>query len=109
MKPENIKAIEKHLEENKQVIFVSSYPRSGNTWVRNLLSDILLQKSNFQTNTNLPIHPDKIIPDIYANLISDREFSTEDYGLFVKTHENYYNLQKTWESKLFNTIRHISI
>ena len=32
-------------------IFLASYPRSGNTWMRLLLSDALLQMQGFQTAT----------------------------------------------------------
>lgn len=44
-------------------VMLASYPRSGNTWLRYLLGDILLQKQGWETATRLPIHPDRLIPD----------------------------------------------
>ena len=49
----------------KSDIAIASYPRSGNTWLRVLVSDIILQFHNFKTGTGLPIHEDRVIPDIY--------------------------------------------
>lgn len=42
---------------------IASYPRSGNTWLRHLLCDLLLQMRGIETGTLLPIHPDQLIPD----------------------------------------------
>jgi len=44
--------------------FISSYPRSGNTWARILATDVILQLHGFETATELPIHQDKVIPSI---------------------------------------------
>ena len=35
----------------KKDIFLASFPRSGNTWMRLLLSDLILQMQGFSTNT----------------------------------------------------------
>ena len=43
--------------------FVSSFPRSGNTWIRYLLADVFLQRHGVATATELPVHPDRIVPD----------------------------------------------
>lgn len=43
----------KNLKNND--IFLSSYPRSGNTWMRLMLADCLLQASGIPTQTDLPV------------------------------------------------------
>gem|GEM_PF-106570 len=43
---------------------IASYPRSGNTWMRLLLTDIILQYHGFQTDTKMPIHQDNVIPEL---------------------------------------------
>lgn len=73
----------------ERVVFISSYPRSGNTWIRSILADCFIQDMGFNTTTKLPIHPDKIIPDRYCNMIAERDTSITTPGLFVKTHDSF--------------------
>ncbi len=47
-------------------IVLLSFPRSGNTWSRHLLADIVLQVLGFKTDTQLPIEFYKIVPSIYS-------------------------------------------
>jgi hypothetical protein len=65
-------------------IFLASYPRSGNTWMRLLLSDALLQLQGVKTKTG-----GNIIPDIYKVDIDDWFHSLEQSLPFriIKTHE----------------------
>jgi estrone sulfotransferase len=49
------------------LVFVCSFPRSGNTWLRFLMADCLLRQAGYETSTDLPIHPDKIIPDLHCH------------------------------------------
>ena len=53
------------------VTFICSYPRSGNTWLRYLMADCLLQKEGYQCDTDLPIHPDRLIPDLHCHDFQD--------------------------------------
>lgn len=100
----------RQLLDNKQLItFVSSFPRSGNTWLRFLLSDLLLQNMQTKTSTELPIHPDKIIPDIYANLISECDSSICRPGFFVKTHESFEVLYRLFASIPRRCSQHVYI
>ena len=69
----NYAEINQALAGGATVFFISSFPRSGNTWVRFLLSDIFLQRAGRATATVLPVHPDRLIPDIYCNLVSEVE------------------------------------
>ncbi len=69
-------------------IFLASYPRSGNTWMRLLLSDLILQKHGFETDTELPILASQIIPGIYENNIRFDTRIQLSYRV-VKTHWFY--------------------
>ncbi|MEG4311026.1 MULTISPECIES: sulfotransferase domain-containing protein [unclassified Microcoleus] len=70
----------------KTDIFVASYPRSGNTWIRLLLSDVILQLHGFNTATG-----GNIIPDVYKVDIQtwDQDHRIKIPIRFIKTHEPY--------------------
>ncbi|HEY3861279.1 MAG TPA: sulfotransferase domain-containing protein [Verrucomicrobiae bacterium] len=80
------------VREHTPITFVCSYARSGNTWMRYLLSDIRLQNEGVQTTTDLP-QPARIVPDYYTDLVTPRA-ATEGYGYLVKTHDTIPLLQK---------------
>ena len=74
-------------------IFLASYPRSGNTWIRLLLSDALLQLQGFQTTTG-----GNIIPDAYKISINEwnNQIDTKIKFRIIKTHEPLF-IQQTLE------------
>ncbi|NES88383.1 tetratricopeptide repeat protein [Okeania sp. SIO2B9] len=74
-------------------IFLASYPRSGNTWIRLLLSDVLLQLQGFQTTTG-----GNIIPDAYKISINEwnNQINTKLKFRIIKTHEPLF-FQQTLE------------
>jgi len=77
-------------------ILIASYPRAGNTWVRNLLADILLQLHNIKTDTNLFEETDRIIPDIHQRQLHQIDKRLELPYRLVKTHDLFNPLvQKT--------------
>jgi hypothetical protein len=90
----NTAEIINHLEHARPVNFITSFPRSGNNWLRYLLADILLQNQGIETSTALPVHPDKIVPDIYCNWVDGREEMTPPPGLLIKTHQPYGELRQ---------------
>jgi hypothetical protein len=96
------------LSEGVKVRFITSFPRSGNTWVRYLLSDVFLQLAGVETKTVLPIHPDKVIPDIYTNSIAGREPGITP-GLLIKTHEGFDRLKKRIPAPAFQQCKHVYI
>jgi tetratricopeptide (TPR) repeat protein len=77
----------------KTDIFLASYPRSGNTWIRLLLSDALLQLQGFQTTTG-----GNIIPDAYKISINEwnNQIDTKIKFRIIKTHEPLF-IQQTLE------------
>jgi hypothetical protein len=74
------------IKERAVITFVSSYPRSGNTWMRFLLSDIILQNQGAETTTDLA-QPGKIVPDYYNDFITPKAKPSEQIGYLVKTHD----------------------
>ena len=76
-------------------IFLASYPHSGNTWMRLLLSDALLQLQGFQTTTG-----GNIIPDLYKVSIDEwnNQINTNLKFRIVKTHEPLF-FEQTLELK----------
>jgi hypothetical protein len=82
------------LREQAPITFVCSFARSGNTWMRYLVCDVLLQNQGIQTTTELPVDPGKIIPDYYADLIARRNSSVQTPCHLIKTHDLIPLLQK---------------
>lgn len=70
-----------------QDVFLASFPRSGNTWMRLLLSDLILQMQGFATGTG-----GNIIPDVYRVDIEEWNRDSRINQLsfrIIKTHEPY--------------------
>ncbi|MEG4857838.1 sulfotransferase domain-containing protein [Microcoleus sp. K1-B6] len=74
---------------NSNDVLVASFPRSGNTWLRLLISDVILQIHGFETNTKLPVSIDDIIPDIYQHNVNEISNSIKLSNRLIKTHELY--------------------
>lgn len=71
-------------------IFLCSYPRSGNTWLRLLLCDIFMQKNGIATNSNNVLElSDNIIPDMHQGGIDDLSPDVILPFRILKTHNNY--------------------
>jgi hypothetical protein len=99
----NGREITRLLTDGHQVTFVSSFARSGNTWVRYLLSDVFLQNHGVETATELAVHPDEIIPDFYCEMIARRNRAVTTPGLLVKTHDVFENLRQKFGSAVSQT------
>jgi hypothetical protein len=95
----NIAIINRLLNKGKKVVFLSSFPRSGNTWMRYLLTDILLQMHGVETTTDLPVHPDDLIPEFRCDSLLSRlarcpNWAKESPTAFVKTHFMFARLER---------------
>lgn len=84
----NNRELRRWLASRGSLIFIASFFRSGNTWTRCLLADILLQNRGVKTDTSHSDQTDKLVPDIYDDLVS-RRILTSDEVLAVKTHEPF--------------------
>lgn len=70
-------------------IILLSYPRSGNTWARYLIADLVQQSLGYETNTHLPIDFWKVVPSIYTQSLA--ELATDSIWTtcrLVKSHEH---------------------
>jgi len=83
---------------NNKIIWVASYPKSGNTWVRFLLANLLC--GQIKTSENI----EHIIPDIHKPLVNKKIYQFNDV-IFLKTHWKYEKV----ESLKINTIGAIYI
>jgi hypothetical protein len=82
----NNREIARLLHEQAPIGFVCSFARSGNTWMRHLLCDVLLQNQGIETTTESAIGMGRIIPDYYADLIARRETSVQAPCCLIKIH-----------------------
>jgi hypothetical protein len=95
----NTAIIDRWLNHGAKVSFVCSFPRSGNTWMRFMLTDILLQRHDIETKTELPVDPDDLIPVFCSNSIVRRinrcpRWAFETDLAFVKTHALFERLER---------------
>jgi len=88
----NNRKLARFVHDHTRVTFVCSYPRSGNTWMRYLLSDVLLQNQGVETKTELA-RPARVVPDYYNDLIHPRAARAEGAGYLIKTHDMISMLQ----------------
>jgi hypothetical protein len=84
----NNQEIRRLLRSGVEVSFISSFFRSGNTWTRCLLADILLQNKGVETTTSDSCHRGKMVPDIHDDLVVSRAAGPHE-PLAVKSHETY--------------------
>jgi len=99
----NMREIKNLLAADVPIIFVTSFPRSGNTWMRYLLSDVFLQKEGIDTTTKLVIHPDEIIADFYRSLVAERNPKVRTPGVLVKIHDSFGGLRQRFWGDLHHT------
>ena len=99
----NMREIKNLLAGGVPLTFVTSFPRSGNTWMRYLLSDVFLQNEAIETTTELVIHPDAIITDFYCSRVAARNKAVRTPGVLLKTHDSFAELRKRFWGKRYRT------
>ncbi len=90
----NMREVKNLLAEGEPITFITSYPRSGNTWMRYLLSDVFLQNHGIDTNTKLSVHPDEIIADFYCSRVAMRNRAVPTPGVLLKSHDSFDELKE---------------
>ncbi len=70
-------------------ILIASFPRSGNTWTRNLIVDIVLQLQDIDTTTNTFEDVEKVIPDIYQTKLEDGAADNPLPFRLIKSHARF--------------------
>jgi len=101
----NLSIINSYIDKDKCIILLNSYPRSGNTWIRMLTTDLILQSKGHETRTKLPIGPDIVFPDIHADPITQDSFVLSEDTLLIKTHLQKDFLEKNIRN--FHNVRNI--
>jgi len=94
----NSREILKLLDAGEQITFVNSFPRSGNWWLRFLLSDIFQQNHGVATETTHASQATKIIPDFYCEMVARRDLNIKTPGVLIKSHDDYPVLRKRFAS-----------
>jgi hypothetical protein len=95
----NTAIINRLLKDGTKVVFISSFFRSGNTWIRYMLSDLFLQMQDVETETRLPLHPDDLIPHFRFNCMGQRllrftQWFKNSPVVFVKTHSLFSRVEQ---------------
>ena len=91
------------------IVWLASYPKSGNTFVRSLLSSYIFSKDgnfNFDLLTNIKQFPDNSLfkqlgvntndeKEMFKNYINTQKiFNQKDSIRFLKTHSCFFNNKK---------------
>ena len=71
----------------KKIIWISSYPKSGNTWIRYFLSNYFFNKKREESSFGILNNIDKFPPNKYLKNIIDKNI----------LEKNPFNISKYWE------------
>ena len=93
---------------NKKINIITSFPKSGNTWMRFIIYDLLFNQNLINIDNSLEIK--KKIPDLHNLKISNKQFildkSLENNQIFLKTHFGFEKLKMMPIDKVIIIIRH---
>ena len=93
---------------NKKINIITSFPKSGNTWVRFIIYDLLFNQHQINIDNSLEIK--KKIPDLHNLKISNKKIildkSLENKQVFLKTHFGFEKLKMMPIDKVIIIIRH---
>tara|TARA_B100000965_G_scaffold320786_1_gene281925 strand:+ start:159 stop:920 length:762 start_codon:yes stop_codon:yes gene_type:complete len=91
--------------KNSRINIITSFPKSGNTWVRFIIYDLLFNDQNVDIKNSSEIN--RMIPDFHMSknnqLILDSEL--KDKQIFLKTHSSYEQMSKLPIGKIIIIIR----
>jgi hypothetical protein len=92
----------------KKINIITSFPKSGNTWVRFIIYDLLFNQHQINIDNSLEI--EKKIPDLHNLKISNKKIildkSLESKQVFLKTHFGFEKLKMMPIDKVIIVIRH---
>jgi hypothetical protein len=93
---------------NHKINVITSFPKSGNTWMRFIIYDLFFNKHRVNINNSLEIK--KKIPDLHTLKISNKQIildkSLENNKVFLKTHFDFEKLKIMPIDKVIIIIRH---
>ena len=88
-----------------KINIITSFPKSGNTWIRFIIYDLFFNKQNKDDVNSSEIN--RMIPDFHMSnnnqLIFDNEL--RDKEIFLKTHSSYKQMKKLPIDKVIIIIR----
>lgn len=95
----NTAVINRWLDAGTKVGFLCSFPRSGNTWMRYMLCDIICQTQGIETTTDLPMDPDDLISVLNCSSIVRRIGRCPRWAFlpqlaFVKSHTTFPRMEQ---------------
>ncbi|MEM8637541.1 MAG: sulfotransferase domain-containing protein [Cyanobacteria bacterium P01_G01_bin.54] len=94
-------------QQGEAIVFVSSYPRSGNTWLRYLLCDCLLQNIGIETTTESRSRVKAVIPGFQSCSLATRDATVTPGRLFLKTHADYHQAMTMSRCQPGANVKHI--
>jgi len=108
----NTREINRLLDASEQITFVNSYPRSGNWWIRFLLSDVFHQNQGITTATGDADLAARIVPDFYCERVARRDLSIKTPGALIKSHDDFPTLKARFSNgdqrqAAFDACRHL--
>ena len=91
--------------KNNKINIITSFPKSGNTWMRFIIYDLLFNDHNDTIENSSEIN--RLIPDFHMSknnqLILDGRL--KDKEVFLKTHSSYDQMSKLPIGKIILIIR----
>jgi hypothetical protein len=108
----NTREIIKLLDAGERITFVNSYPRSGNWWIRFLLSDVFHQNQGITTATGDADQAARIVPDFYCERVARRDLSIKTPGVLIKSHDDFSTIKARFSTNdqrraAFEACRHL--
>ncbi len=103
----NLEHLQSEFQNGHDLSFVSSYPRSGNTWARHLIADVFLQNAGMETQTELPVHPDQLIPDVHSNDVRQQDAELVHGHRIVKSHDTINQISDLFGEGAYQRIQHL--
>jgi hypothetical protein len=108
----NSREIIKLLDAGERITFVNSFPRSGNWWIRFLLSDVFQQNQGITTATGHADRAARIVPDFYCEMVARRDVSIKTPGFLMKSHDDFPILKQRFATNeqrraAFEACRHL--
>ena len=86
---------------------ITSFPKSGNTWLRYIIYDLFFNQQNEENNNSLNIQ--KFVPDLHTIKVNNNQLILDkvlkDKKIFLKTHLSYNQMLKYPMDKIILIIR----
>ena len=95
-----VESLRSHVDKRRREfsdsdVFLASYPRSGNTWMRRLLADVVLQIHGYDTRTDLPVCFKRVVPEVNPGVELTLHPGIRMPHRVMKTHSFYTPVMKS--------------